>query len=68
MNPTEKQFIEVFMTEPYWDPSKGKWRASFSEKLLNTSYPYFKVRIPLPDEYVKNYLGTLEADKPILIP
>ena len=63
MNPEEKQFIEVFMGEPYWDSSKNKW-IGWCYDSPPTS-PYFKVRIPLPDEYVKNYLGTLEAEKPV---
>ena len=62
MNPTEKQFIEVFMSAPYCTVS-NKWRANFSDFASNDKH--FKVRIPLPDEYVKNYLGTLEADKPV---
>ena len=66
MNPTEKQFIEVYMGEPYWNDSKDVWRTSFY--FFTPPCKYFKVKIPLPDEYVKNYLGTLEADKPILTP
>ena len=52
------------MGEPLWNYSKDKWEA-FVYEMPHGTKPYFKVRIPLPDEYIKNYLGTLEADKPV---
>ena len=64
----EKQFIEVFVSEIRWDISQNRWRAYIYDETFSPTTQYFKVRIPLPDEYVKNYLGTLEADKPILTP
>ena len=57
-----KEYIEIYIYKPYWDAQKEKWVAMPTGYRPTGDSEFFEVRIPVPDEYTKNKLGTLEGE------
>jgi len=60
----EKEYIEAYMLEPYYENDKG-WIGSVTS-YRPTNMKYYTLKIPVPDELIKEKLGEIETEKPVL--
>lgn len=61
----EKEHIKVYISSMYWNESNGQWSAVISPYRPIISDGYYEVYIPIPDEILKNKLGTIETESPV---